>query len=251
MDSKIAKGIKIPRLNLTKKKILIGLGVLVATLLAAYTTYSVLAWRNYDRETSSWIESAGKDLNYTLQAPIDDKSTAKDKRASTTKIAGELSEQSAHLCDPPPLTGWQEVLNVVKVKLDSCNEGVSSLKNEASELYVVLQFLNAEAQLAEVINRSIEKSSDLSQDEAKWGAASEVWREASSEVATLNGGDKFDAVIGDAEQRLDKIAAAWKALDDASKDESQAKFNSARAGLSDAYDDLQELDSIVSDSLGI
>lgn len=241
--------LKLPAVRLFKKKLLIALGLLLVVLVAAYAAYSVLAWSDYKSSTDSWAKSASKELKEAVNQPVGEHLAPGDKRSSLFRAAKRIEGQSSDACVAPAGVGWQVRLEPVKEITDQCSSKVAWVRSEVKDLQDVVVFLEAEAKLAAILEATLKKASQAA-DPKSWPGTQKAWQEAVNDISEIEGGKGFEPVKAKSESSLKEIITLWGQLIKANKQQDQKAFESTRLKLSEAYEELSDVNKQSAEALG-
>lgn len=233
------------RLNIFVKKnhkILIVVSItfaLIAILLFSFLSFK--NWDNYQKDYNQFFTSNQDSLDSKIDKIIknaDD--SVSEKLDKIISLSNQLTDKNNTICETGDVYDWQKIIGSVNNEIESCKTKQENFNNQLEILKTTTNYLENEHKLSSIISIANSQTSKNNSPE-KWHLIEAIWRKAISDIEKLEAYKEFDAIKKLSLDYLDKIADAWKSLNQANRDEDRQKFEKAKEDLAIAYSNLPKL----------
>lgn len=232
------------KVKMRRKTVLIRLIATAGLLIICYAAYSWASWSSFKANYRQYEENATKELRDLFGREVTRQYSASDKLKDIQERSLRIEEVVATQCNTPTATGWMVTFDGIEQNVAECKESLGRLRAEAEKLHDLSLRVQVENQLAGVIREAADDSKDsLSPD--TWQAAHDTWAGTSRSVDELLDSQSSEVreQHGPIIEVIRKIEEAWNRVIEAHNTKSQAGFEDAKERLTQAYGDLENLDT--------
>jgi hypothetical protein len=223
-------------------KLLVLLTVVIIGVGAAYTVWSIAAWRQYQTQYTTTLVDFRASVDAILKLP---QKTEEEKNKKTTSLYEIVKNQTNLDCRVGGLFDWQRVFGEAQRRVDECVYLDERLVVFHSALEKVATFLQDEQKVAAIMTGDTPEKAN----EENFEAQATNWQKVQSELTSLGTSEAFKPVQAKAKNAAKVIQEAWQRLSDANKAQDQSAYEDARAKVSASYDSLATIAPVATTQL--